>query len=82
MSTSRGNTCEKPGINNTSSKVNPSPKNLFDFVGLDCEALRIVAMCKDIGRAKYHPNEFCHCLARKIQDRKIQINFKFQASNK
>ena len=46
MSVSRGNTCENAGNSNTSSKVNPSPKNFvgeIDFVA----GVFILAMCKD-----------------------------------
>jgi hypothetical protein len=57
MSTSRGKTWLYPGINNTSSNVRPSPKNLLlELWDLLSEAgfLRgredfISAMCKDIG---------------------------------
>jgi hypothetical protein len=43
--TSRGSTCEYAGISSTSSKVKPSPKNLFDL--LLAGELFIVAIGKD-----------------------------------
>jgi hypothetical protein len=45
ISTSRGSTCEYAGISSTSSKVKPSPKNLFDL--LLAGELFIVAIGKD-----------------------------------
>jgi hypothetical protein len=58
MSTSRGNTWEKPGTNSTSSNVKPSPKNLSGLGDLALEALFIVAMCKDRATDKCVPNDF------------------------
>jgi hypothetical protein len=46
MSTSRGNTSLNAGINKTSSKVSPSPKNR-DLLLLLVGALRFVAIGKD-----------------------------------
>jgi hypothetical protein len=48
MSTSRGNTWLKAGINNTSSNVRPWPKNLVCAEFL-LEGVILVAMCKDKG---------------------------------
>ena len=67
ISTSLGRTCENPGINNTSSKVNPSPKNLFDLEIFVCGALRIVAMGKDRQRQRYEPNDF-FCVIERYLD--------------
>ncbi len=46
ISTSRGNTCEKAGNNNTSSNVSPSPKNFEGDFDLPVGVF-ILAMCKD-----------------------------------
>ena len=62
ISTSRGNTAEWAGTNNTSSNVSPSPKNLEEADLLGELELFLVAMCKDSLQANYPPNEiFGHC---------------------
>jgi hypothetical protein len=60
ISTSRGNTCENAGSNNTSSNVRPSPKNFEDAEIEGAFDFRtgefILAMCKDRAVDKSGPN--------------------------